>query len=135
MTDEPKKPDLSATMIAGKVIEQLEAHGKRPSESRPTLAMKIFNTIVEDVVRIVAGLIAMGGGGWLVMYEAKLPKDQQNTILLIAGLVAFTMGFCLMPYVFTKVKQIVIFVFPNGIPLPGGRRASDPPASKPEDTP
>ncbi len=95
-----------------------------PIPGRPTVVMSIINTVVEDIVRILCGLVAMAGGGWAVGYEAKHPPAV--TLILIAGLVAFAIGFCLMPGVFQQVQKIVIFVVPY-IPLVGGRRAGDPP--------
>lgn len=100
--------------------------------------MKFVNTIVEDIVRIVMGLLAMGGGFWAIMYEAKLPKAEQNNIILFAGIIFAVIGFLLMPYVFPQVQKIFVFAQPylQNVPVAGqifGRRDGD--ATKQPPTP
>lgn len=91
---------------------------------RPTIVMKVVNTIVQDIVRIIAGLVAMSGGYWVVSYELRHPPAAPATrgsfdiVVLIAGLVFAVLGFLMMPYVFEQFQKIIIVVFPSGVDLP-----------------
>lgn len=100
---------------------------------RPTIVMKIVNTIVEDLVRFVFGAAVMTGGGWLVGYEAKHPPS--STLLIIAGLVAVFIGFLMIPGVFGQFRTIIIFVAPfaENAPVIGPmfrRKGDTPPVDK-----
>lgn len=91
---------------------------------RPTIVMKVVNTIVQDIVRIIAGLIAMAGGYWVVSYVVRHPPTPPATrgsfdiVVLIAGLVFAVLGFLMMPYVFEQFQRIIVVVFPSGVDLP-----------------
>lgn len=108
-----------------------------PTPGRPTIVMKVVNTILEDVVRFLIGVVVMAGGGWLVAYEAKHPPAV--TLLEIAGLVAFFVGFLMIPGVFGQFRTIVVFIAPyaENAPVIGPmfRRKTDPPAPPPAANP
>ncbi len=101
---------------------------------RPTIVMKVVNTILEDLVRFIVGVVVMVGGGWLVGYEAKHPPA--STLLIIAGLVATFVGFLMIPGVFNQFKVIIIFVAPyaENAPVIGPmfRRKDDKPQPPPD---
>lgn len=105
-----------------------------PTDGRPTIVMKVVNTILEDLVRFIFGAAMMVGGGWLVAYEAKHPPAV--TLLVIAGIIAFFTGFLMIPGVLGQVRTIVVFITPYAAnaPVIGPmfRRKDD---KKPEDTP
>lgn len=96
----------------------------RQTPGRPTIVMKVVNTIIEDLVRVVMGLLAMSGGFWAVAYQLKHPPTPPATrgafdiVVLVAGLVFAILGFLMMPYVFENFQKIIIFVFPGGADVP-----------------
>src|SRR4051812_20372527 len=87
-----------------------------PIPGRPTIVMKVVNTILEDLVRFIFGAAVMIGGGWLVGYEAKHPPAP--TLLIIAGLVAVLIGFLMIPGVFGQFRTIIIFITPYAANAP-----------------
>lgn len=109
---------------------------------RPTIVMKVVNTIVQDIVRIIAGLLALAGGFWTVSYVVKHPPTPPATrgtfdiIVLVAGVVFAVLGFLMMPYVFEQFQRIIVVVFPSGVDLPVvghlfRRKGDTPPAEPP----
>lgn len=95
---------------------------------RPSTAAKI-QTAGATLVHVVVGLLLMAGGGWVVAYQLQHPPHSDKIIILGAGVCV--LGALLMPTIFPVFKQIVVLVFPNGIPVIGGKRASDPPKDAP----
>jgi hypothetical protein len=81
------------------------------------------------LVHIVVGLLLMAGGGWVVAYQLQHPPHSDK--IIIGGGCIVVLGALLMPTIFPVFKQIVVLVFPNGIPVIGGKRASDPPKDAP----
>lgn len=93
---------------------------------RPSTAAKI-EAAGATLVHVIVGLILMGLGGFVVVYQITHPPHSDKIIL--GGAALCVLGALLMPTIFPVFKQIVVLVFPNGIPLIGGKRASDPPAA------
>lgn len=91
---------------------------------RPSTEAKIA-TVGATIVHVLVGLALMGLGVFVVVYQLTHPPHSDKVLLGGASLVV--LGALLMPTIFPVFKQIVVLVFPNGIPLIGGRRASDPP--------
>lgn len=79
---------------------------------------------------IVVGLVFLVSGLLGALYQLEHPPIERGLVFAFMGLAV--LGALLLPSVFTslfpRVKQIFVLVFPNGIPMFGGRRASDPPA-------
>lgn len=107
-----------------------------PTPGRPTIVMKVVNTILEDLVRFVMGLVVMAAGFWAVAYEIKHPPV--SNLVVIAGIVFAAIGFLMNPIVFRQFTTIVLFVAPfaENAPVIGPmfRRKTDqppPPEAKP----
>ena len=83
----------------------------------------------EVVVVVLVGLAFLATGLFGLIYQLQHPPVQHGVIYLSAGMAIF--GALLLPSVFTvafpRVKQIFVLIFPGGLPIIGGRRASDPP--------
>lgn len=81
-------------------------------------------------IGVLVGLVFMAGGvyGEYVVLSTK-PIDH---LLVWTFLAVTVLGALMLPSIFAmlwpRVQQILIFVFPNGIPVIGGKRAGDPPA-------
>lgn len=95
---------------------------------RPSTTAKIA-TVGATIMHIIVGLALMGLGVFVVVYQLMHPPHSDKIIL--GGAALAILGALLMPTIFPVFKQIVVLVFPNGIPLLGGRRAGDPPAPPP----
>ena len=93
----------------------------------------------EKIERAAADLVViLVGTAFLVVGLtgfAYLLRHSSTDRWLVGACVAMAvLGALMLPNVFAKafprVKQIFILVFPNGIPVVGGRRRDDPPADK-----
>lgn len=93
------------------------------SPFRPSLATKIESAGV-TLLQLVVGLVFLAGGIVLAGYAF---THEQHTVGFV-GIGVAVFGALVLPGLFTVVKPILIFVFPNGIPIIGGKRATDPPA-------
>ena len=84
------------------------------------------------VIAIVVGSAFLAVGLFGFIYQIEHPPVQKWVIGPCVGMAV--LGALLLPSVFAiafpRVKQIFILIFPNGVPLIGGRRASDPPTEK-----
>lgn len=99
------------------------------TEQRPerrdsaTTQIRIIESITGLVSRIVVGLLFMAGGGWTIWWGL----HHEDHTILVGGVVAAVFGAMVLPSIFDSVKPVVVFFFPNGLPIFGGRRTSDPP--------
>jgi hypothetical protein len=92
--------------------------------TRPSTEIRI-RTAGDIITRAVVGLVLLLGGGFFLYLEQTSPPTHTTHILLYAGVAIFG-AFLLKPDSMLNVaKQIVIIAGPY---IPGGRRASDPPA-------
>ena len=84
------------------------------------------------VVVILVGLAFLVVGLSGAIYEIQHPPIERPIVYVCVSMAVF--GALLLPSVFTvafpRVKQIFVLIFPNGLPLVGGRRRDDPPADK-----
>ncbi len=92
----------------------------RPSQS--------ISAPVRVIVSIMVGGVLMFVGLGGAMYQIEHPPLVKPALYAFLGL--GVLGALLLPAIFPLVQQIVVFVVPY-IPFIGGRRAGDPPASKP----
>lgn len=114
-----------------------------PVPPRPTIIAyeKITENLLGGLVHVIVGAFFMCAGAWLVYYGLNHPitsvvngatGQALNKPILIGGAATCVFGALLMPTILPLVKQIVVVV--QSVPfigsfIPGGRRASDPPAS------
>lgn len=90
---------------------------------RPSHAVRIAERVGATVLQLFVGLLFLLGGVALAGYAF----THEHHVVGYAGMGAAVFGALVLPGIFTIVKPILVFVFPNGIPLIGGRRATDPP--------
>lgn len=94
---------------------------------RPSAIIRIVEESLGAIVKTVFGLaIALGG-----VYLVKHGLDHEDHKLVWVGIGVGFGGALIVPSIFGAVKPVIIFLFPNGIPLPGGRRLGDPPVPPP----
>lgn len=86
----------------------------------------LYARIGTGIFFILAGTATFVYG--LIFRPAGNPCEHNHVLLIVGGLVAIG-GAMLLPSVFDAFKPVITFVFPNGIPIIGGRRVSDPPKS------
>jgi Na+/pantothenate symporter len=98
---------------------------RRVSMMRETKVIRAAVTIGTTFVHIVIGLLLMGFGGWVVVYQLQHPPHSDK--IIIGGGVIVVLGALFMPTIFPLFRQIVVFIVPY-VPLIGGKRAGDPPA-------
>lgn len=91
--------------------------------TRPSQAVRIAEKVGSTVSRIFVGLIALAGGVVLCVFGF----GHEQHILGYVGIGVGFFGANMLPGVFDAAKPIYIMIFPNGIPLIGGRRSNDPP--------
>lgn len=98
--------------------------------TRETTIIKLVEEAGRGLVSILAGLLAVAGGGWLVRYAVH--SEPHSDKLLYLGLAIALGGVSIMPSILPKVKETFIFVqtLPVVGPMLGGRRSTDtqPPA-------
>lgn len=82
------------------------------------------------VIVVLVGLAFLVVGLSGAIYEIQHPPIERPIVYVCVGMAVF--GALLLPSVFTaafpRVKQIFVLIFPNGLPIVGGRRRDDPPA-------
>ena len=97
---------------------------------RPSTELKIENGFLR-FLNLVVGLVLMGGGLVGANQTLEHAKDGHADHVLIYVFVGLAvLGALMLPGIFSVVKPIFVLIFPNGIPLIGGRRQGDP--QKPE---
>jgi hypothetical protein len=90
---------------------------------RPSKVVQVAESVGATLLQLLVGLLFLAGGIVLSGYAF---THEQHTVGFV-GVGAAVFGALVLPGLFAVVKPIVVFIFPNGIPLIGGRRASDPP--------
>lgn len=93
-----------------------------------SLRSSVAIAIVSGVLHLVVGIVLMTIGFGVVVYQ--IGQEPHNNTLIYTFLIVGVFGALILPTILPTVKQIVVLVFPNGIPWPGGRRAGDPPAAQ-----
>lgn len=93
-----------------------------PRQSVPT-EIRIATVIGGLISQLVVGALGIGGGAWMIRWA--LAHEQHNYVYVGIGISMF--GALCLPSIFPIAQKIYITVFPNGLPMLGGRRASDPP--------
>ncbi len=87
------------------------------TEQRIESGVRTLLSVIVGLVLFVAGL---AGAAWQVFHG----KDDHLILFVCVGVAI--LGALILPGIFTVVKPVLIFIFPNGIPLIGGRRSGDP---------
>lgn len=99
---------------------------------RPTLEGKIVFDRWFALKLIVGACFVVFGVTFLALeYRIAFVAKQSPHWTHIGGYFgAAILGLCIpfWPIVFPVAQKISVFIFPNGLPIVGGRRASDPPA-------
>lgn len=92
-----------------------------------------IETGVSILWHVLIGLALLLGGGAGVAYTLEHAHDghTDHPMIYFFGSIALV-GCLILPSIFDvfwpRVVKIYVQIFPNGLPLIGGRRASDPPA-------
>lgn len=93
---------------------------------RPSTGSTPIERKARPIFQVVVGLFFMTGGFFVA--RAGLQGEPHNDKLLYLGIGLAVFGALVFPGIFSVVQPIYVMIFPNGIPLLGGKRASDPPA-------
>lgn len=93
-----------------------------PKTNRTSTEIKVFTAKVGLIVRILAGFLFMGGGAKMTYWALLAEKHEY----VWAGIGIAVFGAWILPTLDDQIKSIYITIFPNGIPLLGGRRSTDP---------
>lgn len=97
----------------------------------------LYSRIIFGVFCILTGVGAALWGIWIDHKHtaAGLPEQEAfwtlSHILMIGGMVWAIFGGMLLPSVFDATKPVLTFIFPNGMPIFGGRRQTDPQPTPP----
>lgn len=91
---------------------------------RPSAIIRVVEESLGAIVKTCVGGAAVAGGAWLVKHSL----EQEDHKLAFVGVGVAVLGGLIVPSIWGAVKPVLVFVFPNGIPLIGGRRATDPAA-------
>lgn len=93
---------------------------------RPSQVQRVIETVVHPITQIAVGLVFLAGG--IIVTAQALQTEPHDKWLVGLGFGAAIGGALMLPGIFTVAKPIFILIFPNGIPLLGGKRAGDRPA-------
>lgn len=93
----------------------------RPSEVRAAI-----EAYTAPVFQILVGVGAIVGGVYLT--NRSLAVEPHDKGLFWTGFALAVGGALVLPGLFQVIRPIYITIFPNGLPLFGGKRAGDPPA-------
>lgn len=93
---------------------------------RPSKVQAVMTAVVQPIVQIIVGLVFLAGG--IIVTARALNHEPHDKWLVKLGFAAAIGGALMLPGIFTVVKPIYVMIFPNGLPLIGGKRAGDPPA-------
>ncbi len=88
-----------------------------------------FWVVITNLGHIILGVLLLLVGVSMDIYEIQQKAPVKLFIYVGTGLAIF--GALLIPTILPLAKQIVVVFFPNGLPLPGGKRIGDPPANPP----
>lgn len=90
---------------------------------RPSRIVQVAELVGATLLQLLVGLVFLAGGIVLATYGF----THEAHVVGYVGVGCAVFGALVLPGLFGVVKPILVFVFPNGIPLTGGRRAGDPP--------
>lgn len=103
-----------------------------------SVAVKIADTIGSTISKLVAGAMLFIPGLYVLLDEinSRQPGEQVHKlhIYLAVGLMVGG-ALCINPPFGKQISGLVVSIFPNGVPLLGGRRASDPQPEAQNDKP
>ena len=92
------------------------------SEQTETAEIKVFEAKIGLITKLIAGFAFIAGGAKVVQYS--LHKEDHYLVWVGIGIAVF--GAWLLPSLGDQISKIYITIFPNGLPILGGRRATDP---------
>lgn len=84
----------------------------------------VVEAVTKNIAQLVVGAFFMITG--FLVGRIALGSEPHNDKLLYLGIGLAVFGGLVMPGIFGVVKPIYVTFFPNGLPIVGGRRASDP---------
>lgn len=102
-----------------------------PRRASTSTTLKVVEVVAGSVSRLIVCVILAGPG--LYWFRAELEDAKGPGAEVHIGHISFAVGLmvagaiALAPTFGKQITEIYIQVFPNGIPLLGGRRGSDPP--------
>lgn len=91
-----------------------------------TIRQSVAVAILSDAFHVIVGGVMLLAGILGAMYQIEHPPVVKWVFYPTCGFAL--LGALILPTILPIVKEIVVVIFPNGIPLIGGRRSSDPPA-------
>ncbi len=102
--------------------------------------MSKLETTLEVLLALLVGVAFLGVGLGGITYQLMHPPATGLDRRLVGMFIGLSvLGALIMPSIFTmlfpRVKSIYILVFPNGLPLPWGRRSTDVPGEAPQAPP
>lgn len=90
----------------------------------------LYSRIIFGWFCILSGIGAAIFGVWTEhLVPCSVSEDafwKLSHILMVGGMIWAIFGGLTLPSVFDAAKPVFSYVFPNGLPIIGGRRASDP---------
>lgn len=95
-------------------------------DSRPTVTLRIVETVVGTIRALVVGAALIIPGAFWLKNEIESKSGHNAHVYMAVGLMVLG-GIAINPPFGDKLTAIFVQVFPNGLPLIGGRRATDPP--------
>lgn len=97
--------------------------------NRVSAGIEKINLYAGLIFQIIVGIVFLTGG--VIITARAVNHEPHDTKLLWTGLGCAVGGAFVLPGLFTVIRPIFIMVFPNGLPLLGGRRNTDPPLPPP----
>jgi len=86
-----------------------------------------MNKVLVAILNAIVGLSLFAFGGWFDYLEMKSPPTHTWHIAIFTA-IAFLGALVIRPDpIFAVIRQVVVIVGPY-LPMPGGRRAGDPPS-------
>lgn len=89
-----------------------------------TLRQSVAIAVLSDTVHVIVGGVMLVAGILGAMYQIEHPPVVKYVFYPTLGFAV--LGALILPTILPTVQKIVVIFFPNGIPLLGGRRSSDP---------
>jgi hypothetical protein len=94
-----------------------------PRTSSSSTEIKIATAVGGLISQFIVGALFIAGGAWLTRWA--LLAEQHRYVYVGIGVAIF--GALCLPSIFPIARNIYITIFPNGLPMLGGKRAGDPP--------
>ena len=104
------------------------------AESRPSATLRVVEAVAGSLKSLIVGAMLFAPGLYWFMQEmggAKAGVEVHTVHISFAVALMVAGAIAIQPKLGDQITNIYVRVFPNGLPLIGGRRAADPPAPPP----